>query len=122
MLIAQLRFGNRYSDKIPRALGELADAAAIEPLRMARLAGNLPGNRRAAIYGALVRLNADGVLNELRKLLEKPNPATLNTAQALTAIAQSDSEASTSMIAPYLVAARKPKQLVFFGTITKKTP
>lgn len=71
-LIAQLRYGSPYSEHVPRALGQLKDPAAIEPLREAGQAANINPGRRAAIYGALLQLGDQQVFTHLMSLLKKP--------------------------------------------------
>ncbi len=101
VLVAHLRYGNRYSGEIPTALGELGDVAAIGPLREA-LTAESSTSRRAAIYGALTRLNDKGILDELKQMLKKPDPAKLDTPAILKAIGLSRDDEATSLIAPYL--------------------
>ncbi len=102
-LLKMLRFGTRYSTEVPEALGKLGDRRAIEPLREAAQVADMNSSRKAAIYLALLRLESDGVLEQMGKWLqEDPKVSGMSTSQLLSVIGNSKSEKATELLAPYL--------------------
>ncbi len=101
VLLEHLQYGNRYSDKIPRALGKLGDASAIEPLWMASRNSNSNPNRQAAIYEALLRLDDPQVFKHLVNLLSNPDPQ-LPVSLILPVFGQAKNPLASRLVARHL--------------------
>lgn len=119
-LIAQLRYGNDYSEKVPKALGQLKDPAAIEPLWEASQAANMSSSRKAAVFGALVQLGDTQVISHLMTLLNKPTND-MPVGQLLPILGNTENPLATRLLAQQLDDAKNAR-FAAQGLLQQGTP